>query len=212
MTSLADNLARAQLARLAGSFAIPSRRRLPALVLFTDDERLADPLPSIRALPRGSMVVLRQSTSAKRRMLAEAISAIARTRQLVWIVADDPYLAADKGAHGVHLPEAKVALVAHWRAKRPRWLITCSAHSLAACSRASRAGAHAIFFAPVFATHSHPGRNFLGPLRVRMIARQVPVPIYALGGIDADSAKRLAGACVAGLAAIGALAVEDGER
>ena len=209
---MADNLARAQLARLAGSFAIPPRRRLPALVLFTDDERLADPLPSIRALPRGSMVVLRQSTSAKRRMLAEAISAIARTRQLVWIVADDPYLAADKGAHGVHLPEAKVALVAHWRAKRPRWLITCSAHSLAACSRASRAGAHAIFFAPIFATHSHPGRNFLGPLRVRMIARQVPVPIYALGGVDARSAKRLAGACVAGLAAIGALAVEDEER
>ena len=209
---MADNLARAQLARLAGSFAIPPRRRLPALVLFTDDERLADPLPSIRALPRGSMVVLRQSTSAKRRMLAEAISAIARTRQLVWIVADDPYLAADKGAHGVHLPEAKVALVAHWRAKRPRWLITCSAHSLAACSRASRAGAHAIFFAPIFATHSHPGRNFLGPLRVRMIARQVPVPIFALGGVDARSAKRLAGACVAGLAAIGALAVEDGER
>ena len=209
---MADNLARAQLARLAGSFAIRSQGHLPALVLFTDDQRLADPLPSIRALPRGSMVVLRHSKSAKRRMLAEAISVIARTRRLVWIIADDPYLAADKGAHGVHLPEAKVALAAHWRAKHPRWLITCSAHSLAACARASRAGAHAIFFAPVFATHSHPGRSSLGPLRVRMIARQVPVPIYALGGVDSRSAKRLAGAWVAGLAAIGALAVEDGER
>ena len=209
---MADNLARAQLARLARSFAIQSRGRLPALVLFTDDERLADPLPSIRALPRGSMVVLRHNTSAKRRVLAEAISAIACTRRLVWIIADDPYLAADKGAHGVHLPEAKVALAAHWRAKHPRWLITCSAHSLAACARASRAGAHAIFLAPVFATHSHPGRNSLGPLRVRLIASQVPVPVYALGGVDARSARRLAGARVAGLAAIGALAVEDGER
>jgi thiamine-phosphate pyrophosphorylase len=116
------------------------------------------------------------------------------------------------GAHGVHFPETKVALAAHWRGKRPRWLITCSAHSLASCARASRFGVDAVFLAPVYATRSHPGRSFLGPLRVRMIAKHVPAPIYALGGIDARSAKRLADAPLAGLAAIGALAVEPGRR
>jgi thiamine monophosphate synthase len=40
-----------------------------------------------------------------------------------------------------------------------------------------------------------------------MVARQSPVPVYALGGIDNGTAKRLGGAKLAGLAAVGALAV-----
>lgn len=195
------------MARLAARFEAAGSR-LPGLVFFTDDERVPDPLPSIRALPRGSMVVLRERRGTRRRALASAVSRIARERELVWLVADDPPLAATMRADGVHFSEAKVARAAHWRRLRPHWLITCSAHSAAACARASRMGIEAIFLAPVFATHSHPDRTFLGPQRARMIARQVAVPIYALGGIDAQTAKRLEGAPFAGLAAIGALAVE----
>lgn len=209
---MADNLARAQLARLARSFAEATHSRLPALVFFTDDERVPDPLPSIRALPRGSLVVLRHRNGAKRRALAPALSRIARERGLIWLVADDPRLATEAHAHGVHFPERKLALAAHWRARRARWLITCAVHSLASCLRASRAGVNAIFLAPVFATRSHPGGNVLGPIRVRTIARQFQVPICALGGIDAQTAKRLVGAGLAGLAAIGALAIEGEQR
>jgi thiamine-phosphate pyrophosphorylase len=208
---LADNLARAQLARLAWSFARNGNPRLLPLVLFTDDARLPDPLPSIRALPRGSMVVVRHRNGPKRRALASAMASIAHERTLTWLVADDPHCAADLRAHGVHFPEAKIALAAHWRAVRPRWLITCAAHSLSACVRASRAGADAIFLASSFATHSHPGQIPLGPLRTRMIAQHVVAPIYALGGIDAQTGRRLAGARIAGVAVIGALAV-DGAR
>ncbi|HLY05448.1 MAG TPA: thiamine phosphate synthase [Rhizomicrobium sp.] len=204
---MADNLARAQLARLAWQHAEQTRSRLPALVLFTDDARLPDPLPSIRALPRGSMVVLRERNSAKRRALASAIARIARKRRLVWIIADDPHLATELHAHGVHFPEAKLPLATHWRTKRRRWLITSAAHSLAAGARAARAGADAIFLAPAFATRSHAGQNFLGSLRVRIIANKVTVPVYALGGVDAHSARRLSGASLAGLAAVGALAI-----
>src|SRR5437660_1274823 len=81
------------------------------------------------------------------------------------------------------------ALAAHWRAKRPRWLITCAVHSLSASARALSAGADAVFLAPVFATPSHPGRSYLGPLRARIIAKLVTVPVYALGGVDARSAR-----------------------
>jgi thiamine monophosphate synthase len=44
-----------------------------------------------------------------------------------------------------------------------------------------------------------------------MIAQHVVAPIYALGGIDAQTGRRLAGARIAGVAVIGALAV-DGAR
>src|SRR5262249_24248842 len=158
---------------------------------FTDDVRLPDPLPSISALPRGSMVVLRERNSAKRCALALALSRIARQRQLVWIIADDRYLAGEMHAHGVHFPEAKIALAAPWRAKRPRWLITSSAHSVFSCTRGWRAGVDAVFLARAFETMSHPGEPPLGPLRVRMIAEQMMVPIYPLGGIDAFTARRL---------------------
>jgi len=43
----------------------------------------------------------------------------------------------------------------------------------------------------------------LGAVRANMIARQVRIPVYALGGIDARNAVRLSG--FAGIAAIGAL-------
>jgi thiamine-phosphate pyrophosphorylase len=209
---VADTLARVQLARLARSLGRRSRSRLPPLVFFTDDGRVRDPLAAIRALPPGSMVVLRVKNSAKRRTLASAVSRIARERRLVWLVAADPDLAAKMGAHGVHFPEAKIADAAHWRVEHPQWIVTCAAHSLASCARAAFAGVDAVFLAPVFATQSHPGRSFLGPLRARLIAQLVHVPVYALGGIDSQSAKRLLGAHLSGLAAVGALAVEESEH
>jgi thiamine monophosphate synthase len=44
-------------------------------------------------------------------------------------------------------------------------------------------------------------------MRLRAIARQSPLPVYALGGIDDVTAQRLRDANLAGLAAVGALAV-----
>lgn len=203
---MVDRLARIQLARAAQQLEASAKSALPGLVLLTDDERMTDPLASISALPRGSLVVLRARDHARRVALARSISRLARTRGLRWIIADDPALAAKLGAHGAHFPEQKLALAARWRVRRPDWMLTCAAHSLFACACAARIGADAVFLAPIFATMSHPGRSYIGPLRLRLIATRLPVPIYALGGVDARNAKRLAGARLAGLAAIGGLA------
>src|ERR1700761_2572916 len=63
---MADKLARAKLARAARRFAVQSGSALPSLILMTDDERLADPVAAARALPRGSMGVLRTRRSGPR--------------------------------------------------------------------------------------------------------------------------------------------------
>ncbi|HEY1962309.1 MAG TPA: thiamine phosphate synthase, partial [Rhizomicrobium sp.] len=81
---------------------------------------------------------------------------------------------------------------------------TAAAHSLSAAARAQRWGAHAVMLSPVFYTHSHPNRAGLGAARARLIAWQLPQPLYALGGINRRNAGQLAG--FAGLAAIGVLA------
>jgi thiamine-phosphate pyrophosphorylase len=172
---------------------------------MTDDERLPDPSAAARALPRGSLIVLRARTKKRRAELAAALAGIARARGLFLLIADDPELA--RAADGVHFPEAQAGKLAYWRARQPRWFLTASAHSLQAVQRAASFGADAVFLSPVFATKSHLDRAALTPIRFRLIAQLSRVPIYALGGIDARNALHLAGARLAGIAAIGALAV-----
>lgn len=202
---MADKLARAKLARAARRFAVRSGSALPPLILMTDDERLADPVAAARALPRGSMVILRMRQEAQRTRLAKELRAVAKARGLKLLIAGHPELAARVGADGIHLPETERWRAAHWRARRAGWIITTSAHSLAAITAARHVDA--VIVAPVFATASHPGAATLGAMGLRVIAQQSASPVYALGGIDARTVQNLEVAKLTGIAAIGALAV-----
>lgn len=181
----------------------PAGGHLPPLILMTDAARLNDPLAAAARLPAGAAVILRDYDAPDRTALATALSALCRTRRLRLLVAADAELAAGIGADGVHLPEA---LVPRMPRRWPRdWLITAAAHSPAALWRARRAGANAALLSPVFATASHPGASTLGALRFAAWANNAPLPVYALGGIDAVSARRLAGSRAVGLAGIGGM-------
>jgi thiamine-phosphate pyrophosphorylase len=173
---------------------------LPPLVLFTDDERLPEPLAAARALPKGSMVVARARVAARREELAHALLDIARTRGLFVLVADDGPLAARLGADGLHLPERQAHQAADWRARYPRWIITAALHAGGTAS----AGLDAVFLSPVFPTRSHPDAAALSAVRANALALALKVPAYALGGVDARNAALLKG--FVGIAAIGALA------
>jgi hypothetical protein len=120
----------AKLARAAARLNVQANasKALPALVLMTDDDRLPDPLPAVRALPDGSLVVLRARDSVRRAAMATKLMEIARACGIRVLIADDPELAVRCGAHGVHFPEIRIGEAARWRARRPRWLITCAAH------------------------------------------------------------------------------------
>jgi thiamine-phosphate pyrophosphorylase len=166
------------------------------LVLMTDD-RKADWARAARALPQGSVVVVRGRDAKQRRMLVEQLQG-----QATLLVADDPALAVETSAAGLHLPEARMREAAHWRARYPRWIITASAHSLRALMGAHRLDA--VFLSPVFATTSHKQARPLTPVRAAFIAAQAPVPVYALGGINARNAALLAPA-FSGIAAINSL-------
>jgi thiamine-phosphate pyrophosphorylase len=182
------------------------RSGLPPLVLMTDDERLSDPVAAARILPRGSMIVVRARQSAHRTKLAQSLRPIARARGLLLLIANDPSLADRVGAAGLHLSEINQPRAASWRARRPNWLITTAAHSLTACVAARRFQANAVFLSPIFATSSHKDGRHLGVPQARVIAASAPLPVYAMGGLDAMRARRLVRSRFAGLAAIGALA------
>jgi thiamine-phosphate pyrophosphorylase len=174
---------------------------VPFLVLMLDDDRLPDPLSAVRSLPRGALVVVRSREDARRTRLAHAIVAIARSRGLVVLVANDAVLAARSGADGLHLSEANAHLAAHWRALHPRWFLSAAAHGLRA--GASTRFLDALFLAPIFPTPSHAKAIAHTPVRANRMVRAFGVPVYALGGVTAQNAPLLHG--FAGIAAIGAL-------
>ena len=168
------------------------------LWLFTDMVRLPDPFAAVSRLPRGGGVVLRHDRDADR------LARLCRARGLALVVAGDARLAARLGA-GLHLRDGRFPGISRVARKRGT-LLTSSAHDAPALRRAARAGAALAFLSPAFATASHPGAPGLGPLRWALLARRAAVPVAALGGIDAQSARRLARRYCAGAGAIGALA------
>ncbi len=202
---MASVLTRRTLARVALALNARAGAMLPALILMTDAARLADPRKAAAALPKGSAIILRHRDNKERARIARSLRPIVRRRDLILLIADDPALVQAVGADGLHCSEAKAAEAARWRTRRKDWFITVAAHSERSLRRAVEMGAHAALLAPVFATESHRGRAALGNIRFRTISAAAALPVYALGGIDADGARRLAGAKASGLAAIGAL-------
>lgn len=165
------------------------------LVLMTDD-RKADWAAAAHRLPSGSIIVVRARDAKARAALAHSLSGF------TLLIADDPRLAMETGAAGLHLPEARMQEAAHWRARFPHWILTSSAHTLRALMLARELDA--VFLSPVFPTASHKGAPVLSPARAALIAAHAPVPVYALGGVTARNAVLL-GPAFSGIAAISSL-------
>jgi Thiamine monophosphate synthase len=184
---------------------------LPFVWLVTDAKRLPDPLPSVLRLPRGSGVLLRhyEWPFARRLALARQLRVICRERGLVLLVAGDAHLALACGADGLHLPQGLLAKAVGVKRRYPGWLVTAAAHDAAAIAQAARNNVDAVLISPVFATASHPGATGLGVVRfaaLAVAARRWGLGVYALGGVDAASSRRIAHVPKNGTAAIRGMA------
>jgi thiamine-phosphate pyrophosphorylase len=174
---------------------------LPSLYFLTDPERTHDPVRAAKRLPRGTAIVYRHFGAADRAKTARRLALVCGSRGLVLLIAGDPELAARVGADGVHWPEQRLPAQ---RDAQP-WLVTAAAHSADAVARAAAFGADACILAPVLPTRSNSGRSALGLFRASQIARAAHLPTIALGGVNARTARLLAGRGFAGCAAVDAL-------
>lgn len=170
---------------------MPPRHPLPTLWLMTD-ERIGDVALAVRRLPRGAGIVFRHydTSEPERRRLWLRLLRIARVRGLFLIRAGSMPMPGEMGRHGN----------GGGRRRSRTWPVHNRAEALAG----KRAGAEALFVSPVFPTRSHPGAPALGPRQARRIGRGLGLPLIALGGMDAQRFRRLAG--FHGWAAIDALA------
>jgi thiamine-phosphate pyrophosphorylase len=177
---------------------------LPCLLFFTDPARTPDPEAIARRLPPGATVVFRAFGAADAEARGARLLAIARERKLKLLIGADAGLAARLGADGVHLPERSAYRARRLKAAHPGWLVTAAAHSPAAARRALSAGADAVVVSAIFPSRSASASAPIGPLRLAMLARRLRGPVYALGGVDNKTARRLKDAGLVGLAAVDA--------
>lgn len=175
---------------------------LPPLLFLTDPVRVPDPAKALSALPQGTGVIYRHFGAEDRIETAMRLAEICTARQLTLLIAADPALALQTGAAGVHWPEARLSEARHWRHRFE--IQTASAHSRPALARADRAGMSAVLVSKVFHSASSSVAPVIGAAKLRRLARLSRIPVYALGGVTAKSALRVAS--VAALAAIEGLA------
>jgi thiamine-phosphate pyrophosphorylase len=110
-------------------------------------------------------------------------------------------------AEGVHLPAAGLDVAAVRRHAGRNFLIGRSVHSIPEARAAERDGADFLLFGPVFETASKkPYGPPQGVDTLLRVARDVRLPVWAIGGITTDTGRLLRGAPIAGVGCIGAIA------
>ncbi len=174
------------------------RNPLPGLLAFTDPARTPDVMALAESLRPGEALVYRSFGAADAEPVARALRRITRRRGVLLLIGADLRLARIVGADGVHLPERMAHQAPALRRAHRRWLVTVAAHS----PRAARVAADAAVVSAIFPSRSPSAGRPLGVLRLAQIARRTATPVYALGGINNKTARRLMPAGVVGIAAV----------
>jgi thiamine-phosphate pyrophosphorylase len=134
---------------------------------------------------------------------------LADTYGALFIVNDDPHLALELRADGVHVGQDDMP-VAEVRQLAPELLVGLSTHSPEQIHAA--AGVDDIGVGPVYATPTKAGREPVGLELVREAARSATVPWFAIGGIDEANAAEVVAAGAERLAVVRAIRDADDPR
>lgn len=167
---------------------MPQIKTLPALWLISDARNDAVLERALARMPRGSGFIYRHYhlPDPERHARFRVLRRIAKGRGHLVILADSALTAREWGAGGIYGAPRSL-----WPRRRDL-IHLATAHDLAELGLAARLGADAALLSPVFPTATHPGAPVLGTIRFRLLARQSPVPMIALGGMTESRARALA--------------------
>lgn len=170
---------------------------------MTDPERVKDIFGAVQNLPRGAAIIYRHFGSAHKFVDAQALRQLTFERGQQLLIGDDPILAIEVGADGVHFRrDAKIEAPTVWRRRCPDWLI-----SMAGIKSGAYEGELSVLdgllISSVFPSQSPSAGNSIGVKNLSDKVKNLPVPIFALGGISKQTAPTLLDSGAAGIAGIG---------
>ena len=197
-TERVSALRRGRAARVAGLYAVTPDTADTVDLAARVDAAIAGGAAAIQY--RAKSVV-----PAKRREQAEALSRIAAARGALFIVNDDPALAAAVGADGVHIGEDDGGIDAARRLLGPDAIVGVSCYDdFALGEAAAAAGADYVAFGSFFPSTVKPGARRAG---IALLGRAavLRVPVVAIGGIDEGNAGTLVAAGADALAVVSAV-------
>lgn len=159
--------------------------RLPPHYAWTPSVQTAEDLPTPQPdrLPPGSLIRLRQPDWSPKHYAETAPGWVAEQRRAGRVpVLDEPLLASQLGT-GLHLSESA------WRQCRERplpaeqWCLA-SVHEGSDLAGLAALELDALVLGTVTPTASHPEGEVLGWPRFQALARTLPLPVYAIGGLE----------------------------
>jgi thiamine-phosphate pyrophosphorylase len=177
------------------------RDRLRWARLYFVCEALPDgrePEPLLRAALSGGtgMVELRDrdAPAAAVDRVGATFRRLADTHSALFIVNDDPYLARDLNADGVHVGQEDMPAAEARAVLGPEAIIGLSTHSREQIEAASSEPVDYISVGPIWETPTKEGRPATGLELVRAAAEIATLPWFAIGGIDTGNAEEVVAA------------------
>jgi hydroxymethylpyrimidine kinase/phosphomethylpyrimidine kinase/thiamine-phosphate diphosphorylase len=182
---------------------------ITGLYLITDgngDGRLARRVAA--ALAGGARVVQYRDKNAEpgeRLKMARQLCSLCHKAGALFLANDDPRLALDCGADGVHLGQGDGSVSAARALLGGNKIIGVSTRTALEARRAEAEGADYIGLGAIFATGSKNDAKVVGLERLREVRAAVSLPIVAIGGIDYEHAGEVIDAGADALATISAV-------
>jgi thiamine-phosphate pyrophosphorylase len=134
----------------------------------------------------------KEADAATRLREAGALAALCRKLNVPFVVNDDPELAAETEADGVHLGRDDPDLRSVRRLLGPRAIVGVSCYSdLNRASAAEANGASYLAFGRFFASGTKPHASGAQPEILRVAKQSFRLPVVAIGGITPDNAGLL---------------------
>ena len=136
---------------------------------------------------------------------AKEILALCRKYDVPLIINDDPLLAKEIGADGVHVGQKDMAPEKVRQIIGPEMVLGVSARTVEQALAAQAAGADYLGSGAVFHTGTKGDARALSHEVLREICGSVEIPVVAIGGIDENNIVQLENTGIAGVAVVSAI-------
>jgi thiamine-phosphate pyrophosphorylase len=149
------------------------------------------PEPLLRAALTGGtgMIELRDRENPRNAVerSGQTFRRLADTYSALFIVNDDPHLAAELRADGVHVGQEDISPAEARQILGPEAIIGLSTHSREQVEAAAEQPVDYISVGPIWETPTKEGRPATGLELIREAAKIATVPWFAIGGINAEN-------------------------
>ncbi len=137
--------------------------------------------------------------------IARSIKRVCDAHRVPLIINDEPDIAVEVGAAGVHVGQEDLEAGKVRAIVGPDMIIGVSAGTLAEARAAQAAGADYLGVGAIAPTATKPESNVLSLAQMREIVASVDIPVVAIGGVNAQTILLLDGMGLAGYSLVSAI-------